>query len=299
MYEKDDRIITDRDVYSVRYDRQASPSLPFPNTSLPLPAPLACISSTHSPRRFVLCVFRPLRSFALAVRFASSCSRERETEMEGGRGGEGDERNGEERGGKTSHLRSFFSRSHLFLSLSLSLRSFLTRRIAGTRFAIRLASRRFFFLRLYPVFLPDSLLALFFASLFSSRLVRVRTESEQRCPLGDISRVLEHIDRRETTRGDAMRSLRKREKERESRRLPFLPSSFLVSLRLSLYIVSRVLIYLSIYLSVLFIPFETFGWKSVCTVMTNEREKIGRDNCKLFESIERKRKRKVFASRYG
>lgn len=220
--------------------------------------------------------------------------------MEGGREGEGDEQNGEERGGKTSHLRSFFSRSHLFLSLSLSLRSFLTRRIAGTRFAIRLASRRFFFLRLYPVFLPDSLLALFFASLFSSRLVRVRTEnSEQRCPLGDISRVLEHIDRRETTRGDAMRSLRKRERERESRRMPFLPSSFLVSLRLSLYIVSRVPIYLSIYLSVLFIPFETFGWKSVCTVITNEREKIGRDNCKLFESIERKRKRKVFASRYG
>lgn len=134
MYEKDDRIITDRDVYSVRYDRQASPSLPFPNTSLPLPAPLACISSTHSPRRFVLCVFRPLRSFALAVRFASSCSREREREMEGGREGEGDERNGEERGGKTSHLRSFFSRSHLFLSLSLSLRSFLTRRIAGIAF---------------------------------------------------------------------------------------------------------------------------------------------------------------------
>lgn len=220
--------------------------------------------------------------------------------MEGGREGEGDERNGEERGGKTSHLRSFFSRSHLFLSLSLSLRSFLARRIAGTRFAIRLASRRFFFLRLYPVFLPDSLLALFFASLFSSRLVRVRTEnSEQRCPLGDISRVLEHIDRRETTRGDVMRSLRKRERERESRRLPFLPSSFLVSLRLSLYIVSRVPIYLSIYLYIgLIYSFRNVRLEK-CMYCNNECEKIGRDNCKLFESIERKRKRKVFASRYG
>lgn len=298
MYEKDDRIITDRDVYSVRYDRQASPSLPFPNTSLPLPAPLACISSTHSPRRFVLCVFRPLRSFALAVRFASSCSRERETEMEGGREGEGDERNGEERGGKTSHLRSFFSRSHLFLSLSLSLRSFLTRRIAGTRFAIRLASRRFFFLRLYPVFLPDSLLALFFASLFSSRLVRVRTEnSEQRCPLGDISRVLEHIDRRETTRGDAMRSLRKRERENRDECLFFLlPSSFLSAY---LFISYPEYIYLSIYLYIgLIYSFRNVRLEK-CMYCNNECEKIGRDNCKLFESIERKRKRKVFASRYG
>lgn len=96
MYEKDDRIITHRDVYSVRYDRQASPSLPFPNTSLPLPAPLACISSTHSPRRFVLCVFRPLRSFALAVRFASSCSRERERQR-WREGGKEKETNGTER----------------------------------------------------------------------------------------------------------------------------------------------------------------------------------------------------------
>lgn len=182
--------------------------------------------------------------------------------MEGGREGEGDERNGEERGGKTSHLRSFFSRSHLFLSLSLSLRSFLTRRIAGTRFAIRLASRRFFFLRLYPVFLPDSLLALFFASLFSSRLVRVRTEnSEQRCPLGDISRVLEHIDRRETTRGDAMRSLRKRERERIAT-IAF--SSFFLprfSPPISLYRIpsTYLSIYLSIYRSYLFLSKRSVG----------------------------------------
>lgn len=227
---------------------------------------------------------------------------ERERDRDGGR--EGRRRRRTERRGKRGKDLSppilLLSFASLSLSLSLSLRSFLTRRIAGTRFAIRLASRRFFFLRLYPVFLPDSLLALFFASLFSSRLVRVRTEnSEQRCPLGDISRVLEHIDRRETTRGDAMRSLRKRERENRDECLFFLlPSSFL-SAYLFISYPEYLFIYLSIYISVLFIPFETFGWKSVCTVITNEREKIGRDNCKLFESIERKRKRKVFASRYG
>lgn len=93
------------------------PSLPFPNASLPLPAPLACISSTHSPRRFVLCVFRPP---ALAVRFACSRERERARERERESEGEGDEQSGGERGGKTSHLRSFFSRSHLSLFSSAS-----------------------------------------------------------------------------------------------------------------------------------------------------------------------------------
>lgn len=93
------------------------PSLPFPNASLPLPAPLACISSTQSPRRFVLCVFRPP---ALAVRFACSRERERARERERESEGEGDEQSGGERGGKTSHLRSFFSRSHLSLFSSAS-----------------------------------------------------------------------------------------------------------------------------------------------------------------------------------
>lgn len=118
------------------YDRQASPSLPFPNTSLPLPAPLACISSTHSPRRFVLCVFRPLRSFALAVRFASSCSRERERDRDGGR--EGRRRRRTERRGKRGKdlsppilLLSFAS-----LSLSLSLSPFFSS-ASYSRYAFR------------------------------------------------------------------------------------------------------------------------------------------------------------------
>lgn len=132
MYEKDDRIITDRDVYSVRYDRQASPSLPFPNTSLPLPAPLACISSTHSPRRFVLCVFRPLRSFALAVRFASSCSRERETEMEGRR-----RRRTERRGKRVKDLSPpILLLSFASLSLSLTLSPFFSN-ASYSRYAFR------------------------------------------------------------------------------------------------------------------------------------------------------------------
>lgn len=154
--------------------------------------------------------------------------------------GEGDEQSGGERGGKTSHLRSFFSRSHLSLFSSASY----------SRYAFRHT------FRVATILLP-SFVSSFPFLRFSSRsrlrfviFVTVPCVSERKTAsnVGRWAIFLESLNisigERET-RGDAMRSLTK-ERKRQSQRLPFFPSSFLVYLFIS-YII-RVPISIRLYL---------------------------------------------------
>lgn len=202
------------------------PSLPFPNAfASPCSASLHFVDPFSAPLRPVRVSSSPLLRSHRSVRIVL-------LEREGGRGRR------TERGGKRGKRPLTSDPSSLVrISLSLSL-SFLARRIAGTRFAIRLASRWFFFLRSYRFFLPNSLLALFFASLFSSRLTRVRTENSEQCLV--VGRYFSSPWTYRSERDDARRrdAIFTKERKRESQNcLFFLLPSFPVSLRLSLYIV--------------------------------------------------------------
>lgn len=165
--------------------------------------------------------------------------REKERERERESEGEGDEQSGGERGGKTSHLRSFFSRSHLSLFSSASY----------SRYAFRHT------FRVATILLP-SFVSSFPFLRFSSRsrlrfviFVTVPCVSERKTA-SNVGRYFSspwtyRSERERETRGDAMRSLTK-ERKRQSQRLPFFPSSFLVYLFIS-YII-RVPISIRLYL---------------------------------------------------